>query len=158
MRRFANSPAARYGLGAGALLLAALLLWLLTSYKLVRVHGASMEPSLQDGQLLLIRRDSSELQLGDVLVFEKDQQIYIKRVVALPGDCVVESWEPEYLAVNGQVLLGDSEPAEDCSSTLIPAGHYFVLGDNHANSIDSRSFEVGLVLQTEILGVVCGGA
>lgn len=86
-------------------------------------------------------------------------QVFIKRVVGLPGDRIA--------MVAGQVLRNgqkETEPytvqcagAPSCefpSAVTIPAGNYFVLGDNRPDSDDSRFW--GPVPQADILGVVVG--
>ncbi len=113
------------------------------------VRGHSMEPSLHDGDRLVVDRvcyDLGDVTRGDVVVlrYPRDPAVdFVKRVVAVPGDRV---------AMAGGVLQVNGTPCDDYGSILdvqdlsprtIPAGHVFVLGDNRPISCDSREF--GLV-------------
>lgn len=106
------------------------------------VPSRSMEPSLTPGdQVVVVRLHRGDSpSRGDVVVFVDDEgRAWIKRVIGLPGDSV--TIDGARVEVNGTTL---SEPwartgdAREQSTHLVPAGHYFVLGDNRANSDDSR--------------------
>lgn len=125
------------------------------------VEGASMEPNFESHEYLIIDEVSYRLrspQRGDVIVFRyphDPKQFYIKRVIGLPGETV---------AINsGQVVVNDRPLEEDYLSELnlsksslgekvIGADEYFVLGDNRANSSDSRVF--GPIKRSYIVGRV----
>ncbi len=117
------------------------------------VSGASMDPTFDDWQYLIIDRVSYELgepQRGDVIVFdlpENPSKSLIKRVIGLPGETVVITGNTVRIRntenPNGFVL---DEPyldpenlggANNIESTLGP-NQYFVLGDNRHVSADSR--------------------
>lgn len=112
-----------------------------------RVDGPSMEPTLFTGERLLVDKISYRLHpphRGDIVVFRNPRNVkedYIKRVVALPGDRVEMRLGKLY--VNDQPV---PEPyvLRDGISTygpeVVPPGYCFVLGDNRANSRDSRFF------------------
>lgn len=110
------------------------------------VIGASMEPSFEEGQRLLINKaiyHFREPQRGDIIVFHppNDQQAdYIKRIIALPGDTV--EIEEGTVYVNGSELYEpyiEGPPKYTLSEKTIPANNYFVLGDNRNNSNDSHN-------------------
>ena len=117
------------------LILLAVVISLLLQVVLPRfeVVGSSMEPSLHDGQRLLIK----------VVVFEPPHNRradYIKRIIALPGD-VVEIKEG-VVYVNSSPLdepYIKDEPSYTLSPEEIPENTYFVLGDNRNNSNDSHN-------------------
>ncbi len=121
--------------------------------------------------------DINEPKRGDVMVFfppHKDQY-FIKRVVGLPGDLV--QYKNKVLSINGEVqeqapleskrrslyvqrseVLGGveheiqintSSRIQDITVT-VPDNHYFMMGDNRDNSLDSRSW--GTVPQERIVG------
>lgn len=93
---------------------------------------------------------------GDIIVFESSAgsgNDLIKRVIALPGERIAIVQGRVY--INGQLLnepyiteaWGDTRP-----EILIPARHYYVLGDNRNSSQDSRSGRIGLVPRERIVG------
>ena len=123
------------------------------------VRGASMEPSLYDGDLLLVRKPRRALRRGSMVIMdtprENGPRWQVKRVVGLPGDSLV--FEDGLLFVNG---VPHAEPylrglpaylGLDKLSFDVGKGHYFVLGDNRAHSKDSRSF--GAIDAKRIVGI-----
>lgn len=123
------------------------------------VQGSSMEPSLHEGERLIVSKLTYRWGAparGDVVVFRypaNRRLRFIKRVVALPGETVAirdgrvlidgRPLKEEYL---NDVTLGEFGPVR------VPAGHLFLLGDNRANSRDSRYPEVGMVAYREVIG------
>lgn len=114
------------------------------------VRGQSMEPSLVEGDRLVVDRLSYQLGGVDrfdvvILRYPNDPSVdFVKRIVGLPGDRVQ--------LVGGQVFVNGVRVAEDflhvpdhddTREVLVPQGHYYVLGDNRPISCDSREF--GLV-------------
>ncbi len=93
-------------------------------------------------------------QRGDVIVFRYPQdpsRDFIKRVIGLPGDTVQIVNGTVYVdgtALDEPYINGVSHANYD--QTVIPAGNYFVLGDNRNNSSDSRSW--GFVPEGNIIG------
>ena len=123
--------------------------WLFSA---VRISGTSMEDTLFSGDVLLITRFEQPAR-GSVMqcVFEGRSGKYVKRVVGLPGDTV--EFSSGQLIVNGQPL---SEPyvssaTEDMRITL-GENEYFVLGDNRAESYDSRAADMGCIGREHFLG------
>jgi len=136
----------------------------------VMVDGDSMEPTLADGDYLLLNK-LSDIDRFDVVVFPppgNEETQYIKRVIGLPGDTV--EYDEDVLYLNGEAvaqpfLEGEGVVASDSyfmtgdftlptllGEEVVPEGHYFVLGDNRLNSRDSRSF--GFIDEEAILGEV----
>lgn len=110
------------------------------------VVGASMEPSFQDGQRLLVNKAVyylHEPERGDVIVFQAvdhRQTDYIKRTIALPGDTVEVKKGAVY--VNGSQLdepYIKNPPNYTIKQQEVPENNYFVLGDNRNNSDDSHN-------------------
>lgn len=112
------------------------------------VKGDSMEPTLQDGELVVYLRLGQKYKRGDVVpVRIPTGEYYVKRVIAVPGDTVEIKAEGIY--VNGALL---EEPYAQGSAQskggnvryplTLEEGQVFVVGDNRDVSVDSRSFGV----------------
>ncbi|MFK7800467.1 MAG: signal peptidase I [Anaerolineae bacterium] len=111
-----------------------------------RIEGASMQPTLQEGQYLIVNRLSyflDEPERGDIIVlhFPNDRsRDFIKRIIGLPGDKVSIS--------NGEVRVNDilidepyiKDPSPNNQTWTVTEDSYFVMGDNRRNSSDSRSW------------------
>ncbi|MBI4187078.1 MAG: signal peptidase I [Chloroflexi bacterium] len=113
------------------------------------VVGYSMEPSLHQGQRLLVNKAASflgEPERGDIIVFhppDNGRADYIKRVIGLPGESVEIKDGMVYIHKDGQVLALEEpyvkeHPRDNFEGGIIPDGEYFLLGDNRNNSSDSR--------------------
>lgn len=129
------------------------------------VSGESMYPTLNNRDYLILNRLSykfGDIKKGDIIVFKTDlkqdngkDKDLIKRVIATGGDHLVIKDSKVY--VNDKLL---NEPYIDNAYTsgdidiVIPKGKVFVMGDNRENSKDSRSEDVGLVDENDILGEV----
>ena len=125
-------------------------------FPVLLVSGDSMGPGLNDGDLILLVR-THNLRPGDLVSFKWSDKTLLKRVIACPGDWVmIDAAGRVY--VNGKLLdepyvsefrLGES----DVSYPLqVPDGSYFVMGDERASSLDSRSSQVGCVEYDRIIG------
>jgi len=109
------------------------------------VRGASMEPTLHNGERLIANKISYRFESperGEIIIFRPPIEIkrnYIKRIIGVPGDKIE--------IINGEVFLNEEkleEPYvkyksfENLSAFIVPPDSYFVLGDNRSNSSDSR--------------------
>lgn len=154
---------ALHGSGRALLLvLAFLLLCLILEHFVVhavRISGTSMVDTLRNGDLALVTRFDYRMggspQRGDIVecTFPGRSGTYIKRVIGLPGERVEILAGQTY--IDGTAL---SEPyatgaAEDYRVEL-GVDEYLVLGDNRAESYDSRADDMGLLHRENFLGRV----
>jgi len=121
-------------------------------FKVWRVSGESMMPTLQDGDIQL-NYDSGDWNYGDIVCIEsptKNGDFWVKRVVGLPGD-TVEVWG-NYIEVNGvadPISKNYEKSYTESTVTVLLYGEYFVSGDNRKVSFDSRY--VGPIQEENIL-------
>lgn len=124
------------------------------------VHSDSMAPTISQGQTVYVDKVThrvTDLQRGQLVVFDSPEGVNLKRVVALAGDRV--EILDAVLHVNGDPV---TEPYVDPESLdgifygpeTVPQGHVFVLGDNRFVSIDSRDY--GPVPLEDVIGRVLG--
>ena len=122
----------------------------------VRVAGASMEDTLHSGDVVLVTRFDYAARSpgrGDVVEcrFADRSDTYLKRVIGLPGDEV--SFVTGQLYVNGEAV---EEPYvrsyTDNYAVALGEDEYLVLGDNRAESYDSRMADMGPVHGEDLLG------
>ncbi|MBQ7358615.1 MAG: signal peptidase I [Lachnospiraceae bacterium] len=146
-------------------------LWVFLAFVLVyffgiktSMIGVSMEPTLSNSDQVLINRIAyiiTSPKSGDVIVFlpngNENSHLYVKRVVATPGDTV--QIQNGRLYVNG-VLEENNKISYDkmadagiaSNPIVLGVDEFFVLGDNRNNSEDSRSADIGLVKKQDIKG------
>ncbi len=124
----------------------------------VQVTGSSMDPTVKSGDIILAKPEAS-YKRGDIIAFHFNSGMLMKRVIAVGGD-VVEISEDGLVSVNGQPLeetyiselsLGLSDISYPFT---VPEDRYFVLGDNRAVSVDSRSSALGTISHEMIGGKV----
>lgn len=115
--------------------------------RLPQVSGLSMEPHIRSGEYVLINTFAYRLgapHRGDIVAFRHEgdaRGVFIKRVIGLPGDHI--RIDRGRVFVNGSALDEPYVKASDDGSSAeitVPAASVYVLGDNRANSEDSRAF------------------
>lgn len=143
-----------------AVLIIAILFIVTYLFSLQQVMGSSMEPNLNNNDILLLNKVKyrfSDIQRGDVVALKfKDTNYLVKRVIGIPGDRV--EFVDNTLYLNGKKqdepylddVTTEDFSLKDLGYDVIPEDMYFVLGDNRENSSDSR--ELGLVAREDILG------
>jgi signal peptidase I len=123
------------------------------------IPTSSMAPTLIPGDRILTNKlgiSTRTFARGDLVVFrhpENRRQMFVKRIVGLPGDSV-EIKERELL-INDKIQhrLSEKSPQTQppkISKQTVPAGSCFVMGDNRDLSHDSRNF--GFLAHGEITG------
>ena len=146
------------------LFFAILLAYLITKFVIqrIKVDGSSMEPNIKHKSHLLINKLSYRLKSPkrfDIVVFPANNtkpEYYIKRIIALPKETVQIKNEAIYIddkKLNEDYGLEPIKLAGIATKKIkIPNHHYFVLGDNRNDSLDSRHEDVGLLHRNKIIG------
>jgi signal peptidase I len=128
-------------------------------FRVYAIPSASMAPTLQPGDHIVVTPYRTpfacEPKRGDVVVFRspfRTDELLIKRIIATPGDLIASD--------AGRITLGGHALAEPylqraaasgvIAPQIVPAGCYFVAGDNRENSWDSRTW--GVLPRTLIAG------
>jgi signal peptidase I len=122
----------------------------------VRVYNVSMQPTLYEGNLLVVNKLAYKLgepKRGDIIVFHYQGTLtedYIKRVIGLPGDTI--DIGGGIVRVNGQAITEPyiAELPGYTGTWKVPEGELFVLGDNRNRSSDSHDW--GFVKQEWVVG------
>lgn len=148
--------------------------------RLCRVDGDSMLQTLHNKEMLLVTNFGYEPEQGDIVVFHQTHETYprlneaiVKRVIATEGQYVYIDYETAKVYVSDDGIFDESDLIEESydyidnlagviaepyyardKEYLVPEGCVFVLGDNRNNSLDSRSYEIGMVDTRRILGKV----
>lgn len=137
---------------AAAVLVATL--WL----PVLQIYGASMTPTLQEGEIVVSVK-ADQLEPGDIVAFYYGNKVLIKRYIAGPGQWV-NILEDGTVLVNDQVL---EEPYLThkalgiCDLEFpyqVPDKTYFLLGDERETSVDSRHSSVGCISEEEMVGKI----
>lgn len=126
-----------------------------------QVSGHSMAPHISSGEYVLINTLAYRIApptRGDIVAFRGDdaRAVFIKRVVGLPGDRL--RIDRGVVSIDGRPL---SEPyvrfadGRSFAEIVVPAHSVFVLGDNRADSEDSRFF--GPVNDDRLIGRALAG-
>lgn len=144
----------------GALTVAAAIAVLLSTFVFtaIQVSGDSMEPTLSDGDVLVLL-NGHDYSSGQLCCVAWQNKLLIKRVIAVGGDSI-EIDRDGNVSVNGVVLdepYVTSKSLGECDIEFpytVPEGKFFVMGDQRATSVDSRSTAVGAVGADQIVGKV----
>lgn len=136
--------------------------------KLAVVTGDSMNPTLLNRDLLVVRLVGEEPKTGDIVVVNSPEESYVhgeklvKRVIASGGQTVRIDYEANKVYVDGVALeepylnYAESDPMLPMSASeeiVVPADSLYVLGDNRNHSGDSRHPEIGVIGPEDIIGV-----
>lgn len=124
------------------------------------VDGPSMEPTLQDNNIILLNKldyKLNDIKRFDVVVVNWNGEKIIKRVIGLPGEHV--EYKDGNLYIDGFIVKENFNhkstndfKLETIGYLTIPGDKYLVVGDNRPDSTDSRV--LGLFDKKDILGSV----
>ena len=137
---------------AAAVLIAVLLM------PVLQIYGSSMAPSLSEGEYILTVK-TGDMKTGDIVAFYYNNKVLVKRVIGQPGQWIDIDEEGNVYVDN--VLIDESYLPEgakafgECNIQLpyqVPEARVFVMGDNRAVSVDSRSTTVGCVSEEQLVG------
>ena len=123
------------------------------------IMGDSMAPLLESGEGVLAIRTQRVIP-GDIIVFQREDRIFVKRVIADGGDWI-DIDGAGGVSVNGErvnetyLKQAVLEPNDLTYPYLVPDGCVFVMGDNREKSIDSRLSKIGCISNSQIIGKVC---
>ncbi|QCJ41328.1 signal peptidase I [Bacillus sp. S3] len=128
------------------------------------VEGASMEPTLHNQEKIFVNKMNyvTSFNRGDVVIIKGPTENYVKRIIGTPGDQL--EMNDDELLINGvpvkeSYLTENRKDAEkrgslltgDFGPIIVPAKHYFVMGDNRLKSMDSRN-GLDFIKETAIVG------
>ncbi|MFH1162154.1 MAG: signal peptidase I [Candidatus Jorgensenbacteria bacterium] len=127
------------------------------------VSGASMEPTFENGDYLLVDELAyrfREPERGEVIVFRypgDHRSYYIKRIIGLPGERVeIKDGQVEVLGRGGEKVLREPYVAPLARTgnfdVTLGDGEYFMMGDNRNFSFDSRNW--GPLARGDVIGLV----
>ena len=132
--------------------------------RIIDVSGASMNPTLNNGDKMLVSNLFYKPKAGDIVVFKKDsydpEKALVKRVIATEGQEINMDFSKGIVYVDG-VPIEEDYIAELTTTKLdfigpktVPENCVFVLGDNRNKSTDSRNSAIGMVDKRLIIGKV----
>lgn len=121
----------------------------------VRVDGASMNPTLNNGDIMLLNKFDKKYKRFDIVVVNYDGTKLIKRIIGLPGEHI--RYLNNKLYINNKIIKDieldvktDNFNIKDLNYDIIPEDCYFVMGDNRNNSTDSRI--IGPINKSDVVG------
>lgn len=124
----------------------------------LEISGSSMSPILNEGEIVISIKNK-KLNTGDIIAFYHGNKILTKRVIAKPGNWVNID-KDGLVYIDGNLLKEDYIKEKTLGSSNIeypyqvPAEHWFVLGDDRHETIDSRSSDIGSISKENIIGKI----
>lgn len=127
-------------------------------FPVLKVVGTSMEPTLENGQLVVAVK-TTDFEQGDIIAFYYNSKILVKRVIAQAGDYVDIDEEGNVYVNNTKldesyITVKSSGESDISFPYQVPESRVFVLGDNRSVSIDSRNSVIGCISEEFIIGKI----
>lgn len=139
---------------------AGIIVYIITTFAFQNMYvvGSSMSPTLTNGETVLINKLTYRHKTpkrNEIVSFRHvdssdNEMNIVKRIIGIPGDKIE--------IIDNILYLNDLEYARVPSKgnmdypIIVPKDAYFVLGDNKANSMDSRYQEIGMIPRKELTG------
>ncbi len=146
------------------LFIAIIIVFLIINFigQFLQVKGQSMEPTLREGNFILINKlyyRFNEPQVDDIISFSTQSMSghIVKRIIAVEGDTIEYFSGTLYvngLPINDPDIHFARKRGDIDYPFIVPEGYFFTLGDNLNNSIDSRYEQIGLVEKKQINGKI----
>lgn len=128
-------------------------------FPVMSVNGTSMEPIMNDGDIIIAVKDVRLIERGDIIAFYYNDKVLLKRVIGLPGD-TVNMDEQGNVFVNGDLVREPyiSKKSLGICDVQFPVtvddNSFFVLGDHRSVSVDSRSKDMGNIFSERVIGKI----
>ena len=132
--------------------------------RVIDVSGSSMNPTLYNGDKMIVSDVFYKPKAGDVVVFRSDiydpNKALVKRIIATEGQEINIDFSTGTVYIDGEPIEEDyiaeltRNKLDFIGPKTVPDGCVFVMGDNRNKSTDSRKSEIGMVDERTILGRV----
>jgi signal peptidase I len=129
------------------------------TFRAVLVPSSGMSPTIPAGSKADYQSGAGGVVRGDLVVIQSPGGLLVRRVIGLPGDRVMCCNSDGWMEVDGKTLIEyyipfNSPPSQFPFAVTLGAGQMWVMGDNRAATIDSRTW--GPLPMTDIVGRVYG--
>jgi signal peptidase I len=138
-------------------------LLLASGFRALRFTSTAMEPTMSPGDKFIYDVNyyrGQQGRRGELVVMRLEDALTVKRIAATNGDAI--RGKDRRISVNGEVQsepfiqhtlpIGSNPQLDTFGPIIVPAGEFFVLGDNRDISRDSRSPDFGPVGRQSIVG------